>query len=91
LLRVASELFCKDEDVKIEEFHISYNREFAFAPTVVIDKLKLRTKDGEFDTSILPKKLKLEDDTLTGLNDNGWSFKRIAKFIRDNPRAVFKS
>jgi hypothetical protein len=28
-------------------------------------------------------------DNLTGMNDNGWTFKQIAAYIRANPRNVF--
>jgi hypothetical protein len=58
-------------------------------------KLGLRSEFGLLDSPdvVIPKDAHTEDDytnpCLANLNDNGWSFKKIAKFIRKNPKAVF--
>lgn len=90
-LGLASELFCKNSDVEIEECGVSYHGEYAFAPDDVAKKLKLNDGRGTINKENLSKKVDWDESELAELNDNGWTFKRIAKFIRNNPRAVFRS
>lgn len=55
----------------------------------------MRGKFGELSASNteIPKDAYAGDceknPSLANLNDNGWSFKGIAKFVRENPEAVF--
>ena len=53
-----------------------------YAPTGVWENLNLKSEYGAL-------KYPFEYPTLVEMNDSGKSFKEIAKFIRDNPWAVF--
>ena len=62
---------------------------YSTLPTPVWQKLQLRDKRGGFDGEPV-----ISDDysplcTLAELNDAGWTFKRIAAFVRARPQDVF--
>ena len=69
----------------------------ATAPGSVVKHLCLRDDMGTFSRVLVSEKdleaiekAKAECTDLATLNDDaGWSFKRIARFIRRNPQAVF--
>jgi hypothetical protein len=67
---------------------IAYDGEYKLAPPAVVTALRLRGRGGTL------VKLVTVDGTncrsLADLNDSGWSFKRIAAYIRANPWNVFK-
>ena len=78
---VPKKLIIKNEDYK------TYSMEDVYLPDYVQKKLKLVDTFGPISDKTL---VNLKDPSLAGLNDQlRWSFKKIAKFIRNNPRAVF--
>lgn len=89
-LGVAGELFCNNAEVEISGDSARYCGKCDFAPPKIQEKLKLNNKEGVFGTHT-EEFDDLPGTTLAELNDAGWSFKKIAKFIRNNPTAVFRS
>ncbi len=61
-----------------------YGKSFGHLPGVVKEALNLRSAGGAI------VKANLSHKCLADLNDEGWSHRRIAKFIRANPEKVFK-
>lgn len=86
-LGVASELFCSNKDVVISDRYARYCNKSDFAPAKVQEKLKLNDGEG----SISEEDNLYNGSSLAELNDDGFTFKKIAKFIRNNPMSVFKS
>lgn len=75
----------------------AFDGEDTECPYSVMEKLKLHGglgeffKDGETYTHEFTKDGTIvETHSLAELNDEGWSFKKIANFIRNNPRLVFR-
>jgi hypothetical protein len=98
-LGVASEiLLSSTHKEKLDNFpNWLFDGEDTECPTSVMDRLKLHGSLGEFfedgenytheftmDGTIV------ESHSLAELNDEGWSFKKIAAFIRKNPRLIFR-
>jgi len=61
-----------------------FGGEDSLAPPSVVKALRLRDDQGA-----LAVHTSEGDRYLTELNDTGWTFKQIAKYIRENPRNVF--
>lgn len=81
-LGVACDLYHKKvTKLKIEEDgnEREFNGEIGILPEVVRDWLGLRHKNGMYF-----------EDTLTDKNDNGASFKQIAKIIKSEPLGLFE-
>ena len=97
-LGVASELLLSDKyKEKSSVEHWLFDGEDTECPYSVMEKLKLHGSLGEFfkdGEEYLHEFTKdgtiLETHSLAELNDEGWSFKKIANFIRNNPRLVFR-
>lgn len=97
-LGVASEILLSNKyKEKIENSLWSFDGEEISCPYLVMEKLKLRGSLGEFYKDSEPYTHEftvdgtvVESHSLAELNDDGWSFKKIAAFIRKNPRLVFR-
>lgn len=88
---------CLDGDETETKVVLKFGSNIATAPPSVETHLCLRSDMGTFDRELVSEKdleaiekAKPECTDLATLNDDaGWSFKRIARFIRRNPQAVF--
>ncbi len=97
-LGVASEILLSNKyKEKIENSLWSFDGEDIRCSTRVMEKLKLHSSYGEFYKDgekhfeyITRDGNTLKAYSLAELNDEGWSFKKIAAFIRKNPRLVFR-
>ena len=65
-----------------------FDGEHQTLPAEAVTALRLRSQEGTF---LHPYDRPPHNSFygLTGMNDNGWSFKRIASYIRANPKNVF--
>ncbi len=96
-LGVASEiLLSKNHKEKFNNIWY-FDDEDTICPASVMEKLKLHGslgelyKDGEEHFEYITRDGNtLKAYSLAELNDEGWSFKKIATFIRKNPRLVFR-
>jgi hypothetical protein len=71
-----------------------YDGESSLLPDKALEYLQLNSDSGEIIIEKLSNagKKKLGDNTdLVDCNDNGWSHKKIAAFIRKYPEAIFKN
>lgn len=68
---------------------IFYDKQSGVLPTVVKKWLGLRTDSGSFKTPEASYPENIIEMDLTELNDNGDSFKEIAKVIKSNPKGLF--
>lgn len=80
----------KRRQISISETHPRryYDGEDCYLPKKVKDAARMHSSSGELEGM----KFYLDNEsslTLAQMNDNGVSHKRIAKFIRENPEAVF--
>lgn len=83
-LGVAAEFVLKKEGIPDSDGHYSYSGDFS----ILVDwkELHLEDSSGKLRMDYAPRYSK---SALTDMNDSGWNFKSIAKFIQDNPRSVF--
>ena len=83
-----------NDDGKLLSYAKTYEGQEGKLPNSVVAKLKLHNDCGAFSLELLSEKYKRKVDgnlDLASLNDDGWSFKEIAKFIKENTEAVFAS
>lgn len=77
----------KKED---DDGEISYDNESASLPAEMVKALGLNCGAGELYEAVEDSQERVAD-CLAELNDNlGWSFKKIAAYIKKNPENVFK-
>ena len=82
-LGVAADLFKTTPSTLDDTAHYLYNGHKSLAPRFVIEALHLYNSTGD---ALRPVDRHM---SLTALNDSGYSFKEIAKIIRDDPRNFF--
>ena len=73
----------KNEILEDGDFEFGYSGEVAVIPGIHWAKLKLRSAIGGLKTGDMGV------GSLAGMNDSGWSFKKIARYIRTKPWNVF--
>lgn len=89
-LGVACDLYAK------EKKRVKWNPDESFLgedcelPVKVANWLGLTKTCGQFNPDARPDGFKIEEASLAQLNDRGWSFKKIADFIKNEPKHLFK-
>lgn len=86
---------CVTNNISTLDIYV-YDDDNGLAPNKVVETLKLYDAHGPIDKEQVPDHLRHILDQLVGnavslveMNDNGVSFKEIARFIRRFPQAVF--